>query len=382
MADIVALYEITFAQHVAAAHAIAFGFARHALIAALTAAGLRPGDEVVLSPLTCKVVPLALLSMRLKPVYADISAATLNLDPGKAVERLTPATRAILFQHTYGHAGGIGEITALARQRDLLLVEDCAQCMPIVNESYRPGRHGTVAIFSNNAGKPLSAGSGGVAVTDSASMAERMRAVRGQMPRKNPAGNLQDSAQTWLHQYLLRPSLYWLLFDLHRRMDSNYAQRSLETEIGDEITRTGLQPSSSQARRGLRALRNMAAVLRHREACCADYRTALPPGFSAGAAFESTQAPLFYYPALVTDKAALLQRARKARVEIIPWPLSTPIYPVEDITALAMYGYAAGDCPIAESVATHLVGLPTHDKVTPAVRRKIITLMGSQAQES
>jgi dTDP-4-amino-4,6-dideoxygalactose transaminase len=382
MADPVALYETTFARHVAAEHAIAFGFARHALVAALTAAGLRPGDEVMLSPLTCKVVPLALLSMQLKPVYADISAATMNLDPRKAADRLTPATRAILFQHTYGHTGGIEEITGLARQRDLLLVEDCAQCMPVVNESYRPGRHGNVAIFSNNAGKPLSAGSGGVAVTDSASMADGLRDVRGQMARKNLAGNLQDSVNTWLHQYLLRPSLYWLLFDLHRRMDSNYAQRSLETEISDEITRTALQPSARQARRGLWALRNMAAMVRHRADCCADYRAALPPGVSAGAAFSSTQAPLFYYPALVTDKAALLQRARKAHIEIIPWPRSTPIYPVEDMAALAMYGYAAGDCPIAESIATQLVGLPTHDKVTRAVRSRIITLLGSQARES
>ncbi len=379
MADIIARYENTFAQHVSADHAIAFGFARHALVAALAAGGLGPGDEVILSPLTCKVVPLALLSMQLRPVYADISPATLNLDPARVRDRLAPATRAILFQHTYGHTGGIEDVVALARQHDLLLVEDCAQCMPVCEDNYRPGHYGAVAIFSNNAGKPLPAGSGGVAVTGSALLADRMRAAREDLPHRGLAGDLRGSVETWLHHHLLRPSLYWTLFDLHRRMDGNYSQRSLDEEISTEIMATGLQPTPRQAQRGLRAMRDIAAVARHRAACCADYRRSLRPAVHPGTPFESGTTPLYYYPVLVNDKAALLQRARRAHVEIIPWPVATPIYPVEDINALAVYGYRPGDCPLAESIARQLVGLPTHLKATPAVRRRVVALLESQA---
>ena len=89
-------YEQAFADRVGARFAIAFGFARHALTSLLEGAGLKPGDAVILSPLTCKVVPLALLWLDLRPVYADLDTRTLNLDPaavglddfGAAVESL------------------------------------------------------------------------------------------------------------------------------------------------------------------------------------------------------------------------------------------------------------------------------------------------------
>jgi dTDP-4-amino-4,6-dideoxygalactose transaminase len=378
VADSTWLYESTFARHLATDHAIAFSFARHALVAALTAAGLEPGDEVILSPLTCKAVPLALLSMKLKPVYADISPATFNLDAARAQDRITGATGAILFQHTYGHTGGVEDVAALAGQRGLFLVEDCAQCMPVRTDDYRPGQYGAVAIFSNNAGKPLSAGSGGVAITGNTPLADRMRGLRNSMPRRKLAGELRNSAETWLHRHLLRPSLYWMLFDLYRRMDSNYSQRTLDEEITDEITTTAFQPSSRQLQRGLRAMRDVTRVARHRTTCCADYRTALEAVGHYDEPVETGTEPLYYYPALVGHKAAFLQRARQARIEIIPWPVATPIYPVEDMAALAKYDYLQGSCPQAESVAARLVGLPTHEKITPAVRRQVVSLLMSE----
>lgn len=382
MADISVVYENTIAEHLEAGNAVAFGFARHALIAVLTAAGLKAGDEIILSPLTCKVVPLALLSMELKPVYADISPDTLNIDPGQAQSRITPASRAILFQHTYGHPGGVEEVAALASQRDLFMVEDCAQCMPLCEGDYRPGQHGDAAIFSNNAGKPLSAGSGGVVVTNNAVLAGRIRNARGRMPHRSLTDDLRISLETWLRHHLLRPSLYWFLFDLHRRMDGNYSQRSLDAEIMDEITRTALQPSKRQVRRGLNAMHDVAAVAHHRATRCADYREALESIGHPGIPFATGTSPLYYFPVLVNDKAALLQRARQARVEIIPWPVTTPIYPVEDMAALDAYGYWPGDCPVAETVAARLVGLPTHNRVTPAVCRQIVALLASQDRQS
>ncbi|MDP9179659.1 MAG: DegT/DnrJ/EryC1/StrS family aminotransferase, partial [Gemmatimonadota bacterium] len=91
-------FENTFAGVMRQPHAIAFAYARHALSLIVRGLGLCAGDEVVLSPLTCRVVPLALLSAGVRPVFADISADHLNLE-GAGVERVwSPRTRAILFQ--------------------------------------------------------------------------------------------------------------------------------------------------------------------------------------------------------------------------------------------------------------------------------------------
>ena len=96
MSGVQAGYESASARALGVKHAIAFAFARHGLASLLTGAGLEPGDEVALSPLTCKVVPLALLWAGLRPVYVDIKSATLNIDPERLDSRLGPKTRAVM----------------------------------------------------------------------------------------------------------------------------------------------------------------------------------------------------------------------------------------------------------------------------------------------
>lgn len=375
MPDRTARYETEFALAVGADHAIAFGFARHALVAILTAAGLRAGDEIILSPLTCKVVPLALFSLGLRPVYTDISEATLNLDPARVQAAISPATRAILFQQTYGHAGGIDQVAALADQHGLLLVEDCAQCMPMRDDNYQPGQHGSCAIFSNNPGKPLPAASGGMAVTRDAALAVAIRALRDQLPRRGLRGGIGLYAEAWLHRHVLRPSLYWLLFDLHRRTSGNATPESLQQDIADEITGCAFRPSNRQLRLGRQWMRKIPALAEQRRACCNEYAHALESTPGITRPLDAGSAPLYYYPVLIERKPELLQRARRQRVEIIPWPIAAPVYPLEDIQAMAMFGYRPGDCPVAESVATRLVGLPTHEKITERVRNKVIALL-------
>src|SRR5262249_42446204 len=112
-------------------HAVTFGYARHALINLLLCTGSRPGDAVVLSPLTCKVVPLALLAAGLAPVYADVSAGTLNLDAPRVADAVAARTGAVLFQHTYGNPAGVTAVAEVAAARSATLIEDCAQCLPV-----------------------------------------------------------------------------------------------------------------------------------------------------------------------------------------------------------------------------------------------------------
>ncbi len=94
------------AQILGVENAIALGYARHGLISILRASGIGVGDCIVRPPLACKVVPLALLSLGLELVYADISEDTLNLAPAALQTAIGPRTRAVLFQHTYGQSAG------------------------------------------------------------------------------------------------------------------------------------------------------------------------------------------------------------------------------------------------------------------------------------
>ena len=374
------VYEQSIARSAGAKRAIAFGYARHALISVIDAAraiGLGAGDEVILSPLTCKVVPLALLSMKLKPVYADISAETLNLDPDLVEAAVGPATLAILFQHTYGHSAGVEAIAGIADRKHKFFVEDCAHCLPISESDYQPGKRaglmGHASIFSNNLLKPVPAGCGGVAVTDNYRLAAEISERRDRMPYRGPVAEAVLWFERQLHRRLLRPKLYWPLFEINRYF--SYRTRSIAAEINSEISDRAYRISERQGREGLNWLSAIRENAANRQSNCADYDKALQGIKDLKTPCAGASEPLYYFPALIKEKDDLLREARRRLIEIIPWPMRTPIYPVERESELLAYGYRPGSCPVAEETARCLIGLPTASKVDQRRRDALITLL-------
>ena len=369
-------YEREYARLVGAGHAIAFAYARHALTSILLAADLGAGDEVILSPLTCKVVPLALLSLDLKPVYADISAETLNLDPRCFEAALGSATRAVLFQHTYGNSAGVESIAELATRNNVLLVEDCAHCLPYLSgRGGGPGRWGQAAIFSNNLLKPLSAGSGGVAITNDFQFAEKIQERRDRLPRPRKLTDIKLQLEIWIHDYMLRPRWYWSFYNINRKVSSGYRVRDVDLEIRAEIINKAYRASTYQMREGIRSLSMIESNATHRRLCCSEYSQALLACKDLDLPAAMTSQPLYYYPVLTENKEEIIRIARKRHVELIAWPIRTPIYPIENEQDLLAYGYELGTCLTAEDVATRLIGLPTHSKITAKDRHRIIDLL-------
>lgn len=373
--DLTSDYETRFAQAVGARHAIAFSYARIGLRAILTAMDVQPGDEVILSTLNCKVVPLVLLSLDLKPVYADISAMTLNLEPASVERALGPATRAILFQHTYGSSCGVEAIAALAQQHNVALIEDCAQCLPTPTTARGPGSWGQAAIFSNNLRKPLPAGSGGLAVSNDTLLAGKVRNLRNQLPHRGATDNILLRAEATVHKCILRPASYWLLFELNRRLGFFYKMRPLRDELIKEVDERAYRVSDHQMVEVLRWLDRLDEFAQHRRDHCAEYASALSTIDGLVIPTVEPQAPLYYFPVLTDRKEAILEIARRRRIELVAWPLKLPIYPVERQAELETYGYRLGSCPVAERVAQTLIGVPTDHMTHARHRRNVIALM-------
>jgi len=375
-------YEQSFARLVGTRRAIAFAYGRTALQCILAAAGLQRGDEIILSPLTCKVVPLALLAQGLQPVYAEISPHTLNLDARAVAAAIGPATRAVLFQHTYGSSAGVEPVVEVTTQKGLLLIEDCAQCTPCAEGAKGPGRWGIAGIFSNNLRKPIPAGSGGLAVTDDERLAKEVARLRDPYPHRGRLAEASLLVENWAHEHILRPWLYWPLYEWNRKMKPAIASLTLEQEIAREVCELSLRISEGQARAGLRWLGAIDAMVRHRQLCCQEYANALRQIPAVEVPHLRPGQPLFYFPVLVRDKQGLLRSARRKRLEVISWPLGTPIYPVENDSDLARYGYRPGSCPVAETVATRLIGLPTDFAASSSLREAAIELIQSHHELS
>ena len=351
-------FENAFAGMMRQPHAIAFAYSRHALSLIVRGLGLLAGDEVVLSPLTCRVIPLALQFAGVRPVFADVSADHLNLD-GASVEQVWSArTRAIMFQHTYGTSEGLADVVARSRARGVPLVEDCAQCLPGADVSDGPGTHGIASFWSNNLRKPLPSGAGGFALTSSQELAGYLRAQRDEGRARSPSEELTLRVEAWAHRHLVRPRSYWFLYGLSRFARGSTRARTHESAIRAEIASLPVRLSNRQAAWGLAALGTVPRRIEHRRRLSRLYDRSIVGLQHVRAMPTAPKSCLYYTPILIEDKPRMLATARRHRRELIAWPISFPIFPIENREELAHCGYREGSCPNAERIARSLCGLP------------------------
>jgi len=159
-------FETEFAEFVGSSNALAVSSATDAMLVALAAMGIGPGDEVITSTNTfCSTVHV-IEHVGARPVLVDVEPDTLNLDP-RAVERaLTPRTKAILPVHVYGHPCDMDAILAIARSRRLKVLEDAAHAFPASWRGKRIGTLGDATAFSFYATKNLTTAEGGMLTGD------------------------------------------------------------------------------------------------------------------------------------------------------------------------------------------------------------------------
>jgi len=368
-------YERQSAELLGVRRATGFSHARHALMAILQAAGLERGDAIALSPLTCRVVPLSLIALGLRPVWIDTAEGSLNLDPRLLSTTGGERVKAVLFQYTYGTSRGSRRAREYAQDNGMWWIEDRAQSMPLAAESPAVTGERSAAIFSNNLLKPLPAGSGGLAVTQSEALADRVDERRDRLPTSGALEEARLRVRQALHRTLVRPRSYWRLYDLNRRFSGSYRERAIELEIAEEIERVARRPSRGRQREGLRWLRRVGPIARHRKECCRDYARALAETKAVKSVDATGEQALLYFPVVTSSKYEIVAAARHRRVEMNVWPTRTPIYPLDRLEALVPYGYQPGSCPRAEGLARRLIGLPTHESIDANERRRIVDLV-------
>jgi dTDP-4-amino-4,6-dideoxygalactose transaminase len=174
--DIVKKYEDAFAKWNGSKYAFAFMGGRVALSACIHALGLKPGDEVILPGYTCVVVPNAFHFVGVKTVYSDIEIDTYGLDASLIEEKITSKTKAILLHHLYGIVcRDYEQIIKIAKRHDLYVIEDCSQSTGAVFKNKKVGNIGDVAIYSSEQSKVFTTIQGGMAVTNDALLAGRLK---------------------------------------------------------------------------------------------------------------------------------------------------------------------------------------------------------------
>jgi len=172
-------FERAFADYCSVAYSVGTGSGTDALILALRALGIGPGDEVVTVSHTALATVAAIIATGATPLLVDVDAASYTIDPARVDEAVGPRTKAIVAVHLYGLPADLDAIEAIAKRNRLRLVEDCAQAAGARYRGRRVGSIGDVACFSFYPTKNLGAiGDGGMVTTKDAALASRVRRLR------------------------------------------------------------------------------------------------------------------------------------------------------------------------------------------------------------
>ena len=313
----VAGFEREFAAYCGTTDAIGVNSGTSALHLALLAAGVGPGDEVLTVPFTFVATAAAIVYSGATPVFVDIDPETYTMAPSEIERAITPRTKAIMPVHLYGHAADMDPILDIARQRGLAVIEDAAQAHGAEYKGRRCGSMGVMAAFSFYPGKNLGAyGEGGAVVTSDPALARKIRLLR-----------------SWGEERRYEHSVKGFNY----RMD-------------------GIQGAILRVK-----LRHLESWTEARRARAADYARAFA-GAGISAPIERPHCRHVYHV-----YAVRLSRRDAARAALQAADIQTGVHypiPVHLQPAYADLGYAAGDFPVSERAASHVLSLPLFPEMT------------------
>lgn len=170
----IAEFEKSVADYVGAKYAVAISNGTSALHAACFAAGIGPGDEVITTPITFAASSNCVLYCGGTPVFADIDPKTYNIDPDDIRKKITDKTKAIMAIHLAGQPCDMDEIHKIAKENNLIVIEDGAHALGSVYKGKKVGSLSDMTTFSFHPVKPITTGEGGMIVTDNEEFYKKM----------------------------------------------------------------------------------------------------------------------------------------------------------------------------------------------------------------
>lgn len=223
-------FEEAVAARVGARHAVSFSSGTAALHAAAFASGLKPGDEAITTPMTFAATANCVLYQGATPVFADVNADSLDLDPEQLKLRITHKTRVIVPVDYAGHPADLDVIRSIATEHGLVVIEDACHALGAKYRGRTVGSISDMTVFSFHPVKHITTGEGGMVTTDNAGFAETLRRFRNH-GISSDAYQRQTAGQWYYEMVLLglnyrMPDILCALGDQQlKRLDANLERR-------------------------------------------------------------------------------------------------------------------------------------------------------------
>ncbi len=336
---------------------------RTAIYLFLKSHDLPEGSEVIVQSFTCVTAVNPVIWAGLKPIYADIDAHTLSAAPDSLQKLVSPRTRVIMLQHTFGVPGALQAFQALAREHNLIILEDCAHALGGKTNGQAFGTFGDAAIISFGIEKSLSTKLGGALLINNPNLVRSVEANYRQLPNLN-------RWQTFL--WLLYPGLRQFL----RKLPPYIAKPSQKLFESVGLLKTAVSKAEYTAGRPkailaalpgvhakiiLDALASLDSNLTHRQQISSLYQEWL--GKNVKVQTPTANQPLIKFPLICQStevRDAIATALAEKEVYVTDW-YRPPIYPA-GVNYQAI-GYNSHDCPEAESIAERILNLPTGQNI-------------------
>lgn len=362
MSDAVEKFGRTFASWLGVGNAFAFWKGRAAMYAILRAMGVGEGDEVILPGYTCVMDVNPIKYLGAKPVYVDIEPVTYNMDVNLLADKITPKTKVIVAQHTYGYPCDMDAIMDIATSRGVPVVEDCCLALGSTYRGKTCGTFGKAAYWSFQWNKPFTTGVGGMVTTDDDALVGEIRKLR--QTEMQPVGAKAAAmlaCQRAVYRTTIWPRTTAIATSLFRWMTrkglviGSSSTSEFEPNMPDGFF---MGMSAGQARAALSQMRKIDRNIAHRREMRLVYDELLKAaGWSLPALPDYMDPVLVRYPVRVSDKDRAIAEAPGRGIELGTW-FECPLHPIE--TPMELYDYQIGMCPVAEQACREVVNLPTH----------------------
>jgi perosamine synthetase len=369
----IAQLEAEFAKKFGGVGAVSFESGRVSLWAILKALGIGDGDEVIVQAFTCVVVPDAVIWTGATPIYVDVRD-NFNADPEEIERAITPRTKAIVVQHTFGIAAEVDKVMAIARKQRVVVIEDCAHTVGGVYKKGLLGSWAPISFFSFGQEKAISSVRGGIVVTKDAQFAEKLRDTQ---------SSLKFLSRRSIVRYLLHPILWSIVNPTYYLVLGKgllflaYRLRLTGFLVTPEELRAGKPPqfpaklANAQAAAALSQLNRVERFNKKRTELAVYYHRHLGKilGIKTPEDFSS---PLLRFPMRLGNSSGLREYARTRHTILGNW-YNEPIYPKG--TDLAKVCYKKEMYPNAERLSQEVINLPLNPTITTKEAARVVKIV-------
>lgn len=362
--------EESFKKYLGVESVYSFNSGRSSLEAILYALEIKSGDDVLVQAFTCNAAINPILKVGARPVFVDIDPA-LNMSIDDLKKKITPQTKAVMVQHTFGWPADLAEIKNFCAEKKIFLIEDCAHALGARYGGKLCGTFGDAAFFSFGRDKIISSVYGGMAATNDPIIAKKIGEFYNAIDFPSSAWTFQQLLHPVLMNKLVLPSYNCL--KIGRALLSFFINAGILSKAVVRSEGRGILPGyfpkrlpNALAALAINQFGKLEEFNEHRRKIAVIYAKRLNSGkfvlpfAPSGAAGKQ---PVFMkYPVLAANPECLLKKMKEKNIYLNDGWSGSPIVPPS--TVLGVFGYKKGSCPKAEQAAEKIINLPTHINVS------------------